>query len=165
MGRRITAVGAEWLRRRRKVPTMSQVLSSIPPYSTFGSERSQVRTWGRQTCFLPRTPSNHLTPLDTVVQLLDAHVFARGYCLIGSSSLYHFLLTRPVKQSSISAAKSDILASNALRETAFATNARRKDIFPVFVCLSLKTRRQQLVWRANRHPCLPLRQWTPTMTR
>ena len=28
-----------------------------------------------------------------VVQLLDAHVFARGYCLIGASSLYHFLRT------------------------------------------------------------------------
>ena len=41
------------------------------------------------------------------------------------------------KQSAISAATRDILASNALRETAFATNARRKDIFPVFVCLNL----------------------------
>jgi len=49
------------------------------------------------------------------------------------------------KESAVSAAASDILASNALRETAFATNARRKDIFPVFVCLSLKTRRQQLL--------------------
>jgi len=27
-----------------------------------------------------------------VVQVLDAHVFARGYCLIGAS-LYHFLRT------------------------------------------------------------------------
>ena len=27
-------------------------------YSTFASERTQVRTWGRQTCFLPRVPSN-----------------------------------------------------------------------------------------------------------
>jgi len=31
--------------------------------STFTSERSQVRTWGRQTCFLPRAPSNLVTPL------------------------------------------------------------------------------------------------------
>ena len=31
--------------------------------STFVSERSQVRTWGRQTCFLPRAPSNLVTPL------------------------------------------------------------------------------------------------------
>jgi len=27
-------------------------------YSTFASESPQVRTWGRQTCFLPRAPSN-----------------------------------------------------------------------------------------------------------
>jgi len=32
-------------------------------YSTFASERSQFRTWGRQTCFLPRTPSNLVAPL------------------------------------------------------------------------------------------------------
>jgi len=25
--------------------------------------------------------------------IMDAHVFARGYCLIGASSLYHFLRT------------------------------------------------------------------------
>jgi len=32
-------------------------------YSVFGSERSQVRTRGRQTCFLPRAPSNLVTSL------------------------------------------------------------------------------------------------------
>ena len=47
---------------RRKVPTMSQVLSSIQ-YCTFTSERPQFRTWGCQTCFLPRAPSNLVTPL------------------------------------------------------------------------------------------------------
>jgi len=31
-------------------------------YSTFASERLQVRTWWRQTCFLPRAPSNLVTP-------------------------------------------------------------------------------------------------------
>ena len=31
-------------------------------YSVFASERSQFRTWGRQTCFLPRAPSNLGTP-------------------------------------------------------------------------------------------------------
>jgi len=46
------------------------------------------------------------------------------------------------KQSVISAATSDILASNALREAAFSTNAR-KNIFPVFVCLNLKNQHQQ----------------------
>jgi len=34
-------------------------------YSTFTSERPQFRTWGRQTCFLPRAPSNLVTPLLT----------------------------------------------------------------------------------------------------
>jgi len=29
----------------------------------FAFERAQVRTWGRQTCFLPRAPSNLVTPL------------------------------------------------------------------------------------------------------
>jgi len=32
-------------------------------YSTFASERPQVRIWGRQTCFLPRAPSNLVMPL------------------------------------------------------------------------------------------------------
>ena len=36
----------------------------FPQYSTFASERPQVRTWGRQTCFLPRAPANLITPLN-----------------------------------------------------------------------------------------------------
>jgi len=32
-------------------------------YNTLPSERHQVQTWGRQTCFLPRAPSNLVTPL------------------------------------------------------------------------------------------------------
>jgi len=31
--------------------------------TTFASERPQVRTWERQTCFLPRSPPNLVTPL------------------------------------------------------------------------------------------------------
>ena len=31
--------------------------------STFASKKPQVRTWGRQTCFLPRAPSSLVTPL------------------------------------------------------------------------------------------------------
>jgi len=38
-------------------------------YTTFTSKISQVRTWGRQTCFLPRAPSNLVTPL-TLTRLL-----------------------------------------------------------------------------------------------
>jgi len=30
--------------------------------STFASKRPQLRTWGRHTCFLPRAPSNLVTP-------------------------------------------------------------------------------------------------------
>ena len=32
-------------------------------HSTFASERPQVQTWGRQTCFLPQASSNLVTPL------------------------------------------------------------------------------------------------------
>ena len=32
-------------------------------FSTFASKRPQVRTRGHQTCFLPRAPSNFVTPL------------------------------------------------------------------------------------------------------
>ena len=59
--------GAEPLREReimsagnRKIWTILQVLPSIQPCP---SERPQVRTWGHQTCFLPRGPSNLVTPL------------------------------------------------------------------------------------------------------
>ena len=31
-------------------------------YSIFASDRSQVRTWGHETCFLPWAPSNLVTP-------------------------------------------------------------------------------------------------------
>jgi len=31
-------------------------------YSKIASKTAQVRTWGRQTCFLPRAPSNLVTP-------------------------------------------------------------------------------------------------------
>ena len=58
---------ASWLRESRiayvGAGKSQQCHKYFPPYSTFGSKRSQVRTWGRQTCFLPRTPSNLVTPL------------------------------------------------------------------------------------------------------
>ena len=44
---------------RRKVQTMSQELFVI---SYIACERPQVRTWGRQTCFLSRSQSNLVTP-------------------------------------------------------------------------------------------------------
>jgi len=48
---------------RRKVPTLSQVLSSIQE-ATFASERPHVPKTGRQT-FLPWAPSNLVTYLLT----------------------------------------------------------------------------------------------------
>ena len=65
-GRNDEGQGAQ-LPGRRKVLTMSHELQC----STFASERPQVRTQGRQTCFLPRAPSNFVEPL-TVIQYSSA---------------------------------------------------------------------------------------------
>ena len=35
--------------------------------STFAFERPRVRTWGRQTCFLPQAPSNLVSPLHITI--------------------------------------------------------------------------------------------------
>ena len=40
--------------------------------STFASERTQVRTWGRQTCSMPRAPCNLGTPLAAGPRLASA---------------------------------------------------------------------------------------------
>ena len=58
--RRITAGGAEWLRRAAKSPnnvtrTFFNTVHLLP--------RDLFGTWGRQTCFLPRAPSHLITPL------------------------------------------------------------------------------------------------------
>jgi len=47
---------------RRKVPTMSQVLSSVL-YICFRKISVSNMGGGRQTCLLPRAPSNLVTPL------------------------------------------------------------------------------------------------------
>ena len=49
----------------------------FPQYTAFASERPQVRTWGRQTCFLPRTPSNLVAPLDTTLLHLPEKAHAK----------------------------------------------------------------------------------------
>jgi len=54
MGRRFTAVGVE---------KSQQCCKHFLQYRMYASERYQVRTWGRQTCFLPRATSNLVTPL------------------------------------------------------------------------------------------------------
>ena len=55
-GRRITEGGAEKSQQCHKY---------FLQYSTFASERPQVRTWGRLSCFLSRAPSNLVTTLQT----------------------------------------------------------------------------------------------------
>ena len=70
-GRRITAVGAE------KSP---QCHKYFLQYSAFASERPQVRTWGRQTCFLPRAPSNLVTPVERFVRNMNFVPVRKGEC-------------------------------------------------------------------------------------
>jgi len=53
-GHRITAGDAETSQHRHKYYLQ---------YRTFASVRLPVRTWGHQSCFLPRAPSNLVTPL------------------------------------------------------------------------------------------------------
>jgi len=53
-GRQMSAAGAEKSQQRNKC---------FLQYSKFPSEWPQVRTRGRQTCFLPRAPSNVVTSL------------------------------------------------------------------------------------------------------
>jgi len=51
-------------------------------YSKLPSERPQVRTWGRQTCFLCRSPSNLVTPLLCLLQfkiLLTSKITKTNY--------------------------------------------------------------------------------------
>jgi len=55
---------------RRITAGSSKSPKHFSQYSTFASERPQVRTWGRQTCFLPRAPSNLVTSLN----MLDFNV-------------------------------------------------------------------------------------------
>jgi len=49
---------------------------------TWGDKRAQAGTWGRQTCFLPRAPSNLLTPLTPGL----SHALGRMYLPIKISS-------------------------------------------------------------------------------
>ena len=42
--------------------------------STFASKRPSVRTWGRQTCFLPQAPSNLVTSLIAVYRVKIAQL-------------------------------------------------------------------------------------------
>jgi len=57
-------------------PTSRQCHKCFLQCSKFASERPQVRLWGRQTCFLPRAPSNLVKPLTDTIRIY--HCMAPG---------------------------------------------------------------------------------------
>jgi len=69
-------------------------------YSAFASERSQVRTWGGQTCLLPRAPSNLVKPLLLRQQsqksrfvgaaMLIFHSCVFSHCTVQNYEAYHY---------------------------------------------------------------------------
>jgi len=48
-------------------------------YSKFASIRPQIQTWGRQICFLPRTPSNLVTPLVSYRSTPESRTTLQGH--------------------------------------------------------------------------------------
>ena len=72
MVRRITA----------RAPKAQQCCKYFLQYSTFASEKLLVRTWVRQTCFLPRAPSNFSTSLNGAWTSapLSAHLSTKWEC-------------------------------------------------------------------------------------
>ena len=70
--------------------------------TTFASERPQVRTWGRQTCFLPQAPSNLVTPLHITIVSQNWEICLQKYLSIsGKLSLTNYL-----KQNGVDLSKS-----------------------------------------------------------
>jgi len=63
-GKGHNSLDAESLRGAKK---LQQCHKHFLQYSTFAFKRPQVRTWGRQSCFLPQTPSNLVTPLHITI--------------------------------------------------------------------------------------------------
>ena len=98
-GLQITMGAPNHCEGRHKVPTISQYFLQ---YITFASERSQVRTWGRQTCFFPGAPSNLVTPLLLHQQsqkspfvgaaMLLFHFFFSSHCTVQNCEAYHLPL-------------------------------------------------------------------------
>jgi len=69
LGRRMTAGGAEKSQQCHKY---------FLQYSKFSFERTPVRPRGRQICFLPRAPSNLVTPLTSVKPLAASYFLVYG---------------------------------------------------------------------------------------
>jgi len=76
---------AESLRGLRKVPTMSQVLSSIQ-HICFGTISGS--NMGRQTCFLPRAPSNLIVPLHA--QFWSIHSLCPLFSSVTGEHMRHY---------------------------------------------------------------------------
>ena len=76
MGARITVWGADWLQGITKSP--NNVTSTFSSIQYISFRRRQVRTWGRQICFLPRAPSDLVTTLKPA--LLNRSRFLTCYC-------------------------------------------------------------------------------------
>jgi len=72
VGCRIISGSAESLQEAPKSP--NNITSTFFTYGTFASERPQVRTLGRQTCFLPRAPSNLVTRLTAKSPILFGRI-------------------------------------------------------------------------------------------
>ena len=59
---------------------VSQLMCEWHACCTFASRRPHVRTWGRQTCFLPRAPSNLVVPLQCFTfAMLQTNVSSSGW--------------------------------------------------------------------------------------
>jgi len=87
--------GAESLRERQK---SQQYHKCFLQYSIFASERPQVRTLVRQSCFLTRAPSNLVTPLHFALNLLswvclNIILINKPHCLIFVLLTLHAKLT------------------------------------------------------------------------
>ena len=72
-------------------------------YSTFASQRPQIRTWGHQTCFLSRALSNLVTPLHARVSCTCFMVWASSPNWI---SLLRMWLSKPLQLNPRSATSS-----------------------------------------------------------
>jgi len=73
----------------RKVPTISQVLSSIQ-YICF--RKTSVSNMGRQTCFLPRVPANSLRPCHwhitrVICHWADLYIYHTRFCRLFCTSV------------------------------------------------------------------------------
>jgi len=81
--------GTESLRGGKK---SQQCHTHIFQNSTLASERPQVRTWGRQACFLPQAPSNLVTPLHITIVYQNGEICLQKYLPISDKlSITNFL--------------------------------------------------------------------------